>query len=269
MIKNNIKSMRLERHLTQRQLADRAGTSQQQIQRLESGVQAARVDLAERVASALGAELHDLFPDIRKIKLRKSRSENDEAEVAAAAGVELDPCLHTFRVRLKGGLMRDLVISARDRSRLRTIALDRDRRGFAVFDTPIERVAINMQAVSFCQFLFDPLFNVEMEDETTERNDDERDHLKVWLVEGGEPLSFGVDYDDRDDDNEELGNLAGLFYDLESASEGEPVSFVDEDGEEAILLSSDVAFCAVPLPFVSQALLDAVADGEEEDCNAE
>lgn len=266
MIKNNIKRLRSEKGLTQRQLAEQAGTSQQQIQRIEAGLQAARVDLADRIATALGVSLNDLFPDLAKLKFEETPSPwGDEAELVAEAGVELDPCLYTFRVRLRGGLERDFPVSARDRSRLRRMALDWDRPQIAVFDTPAERVAINMQALSLCQFLFDPVVSAEMADGTSDVGEGERDGLKVWLVEGGEPLWFGVEYDDKEDDDGELGNVGGLFHDLEIADEERPVSFEDEDGEEVILLSSHVALCTVPLAYVSRALFEAEAEGEEED----
>ncbi len=266
MINNNIRKLRTDIGLSQRQLAEKAGTSQQQVQRIEAGVQAARVDLAERLAAALGASLYELFPGLMKLNIKRpSENDEDDEDLAAGLGIELDPSLYTFRVRLRGGLERDFIVSAKDKRRLRNFAHDRDRCQIAVFDTPAERVAINMQALSFCQFLFDPIFNPEMENRAPEAEGDEREGLKVWLLDGGEPLWFGVDYDEGENDDEELGNLNGFLHDLETAFEDKPVSFVDEDGEEVILLSSHVMLCTVPLSSVLPALLDAEMEGEAED----
>jgi DNA-binding XRE family transcriptional regulator len=64
--KNRIQELRTALGLTQRQLASMVGTSQQQIQRLETGLQAARLDLAARICSALGKPIQQVFPATKK-----------------------------------------------------------------------------------------------------------------------------------------------------------------------------------------------------------
>ncbi len=49
--------LRLERGWTQKELADRAGTKQANISRLENGLLNPSVDMLQRVAEALGADL--------------------------------------------------------------------------------------------------------------------------------------------------------------------------------------------------------------------
>jgi transcriptional regulator with XRE-family HTH domain len=59
---NQVQALRRSIGLSQRDLASRARTSQQQVQRIESGVQAPRIGLALRLAQALGQPLEQVFP---------------------------------------------------------------------------------------------------------------------------------------------------------------------------------------------------------------
>ncbi len=52
-----VKALREKRHLTQAELAERVGTAQPNIARLESGRATPRLDLLARIAAALGARL--------------------------------------------------------------------------------------------------------------------------------------------------------------------------------------------------------------------
>lgn len=61
MIKNNIKALRLTKHLSQEQLAEKAKVSVRTIQRLEAGEDAS-ISTLNLVAGALGVEVGDLFP---------------------------------------------------------------------------------------------------------------------------------------------------------------------------------------------------------------
>jgi transcriptional regulator with XRE-family HTH domain len=59
-----VRHLRTTRGLSQRQLAQAAGTSQQQIQRIETGHQSVRFDLATCIADALHASLTNVFPQV-------------------------------------------------------------------------------------------------------------------------------------------------------------------------------------------------------------
>jgi transcriptional regulator with XRE-family HTH domain len=263
MVKNNIKSFRVKHGMTQRGLAKAADTSQQQVQRIEAGVQNVRLDLAERLASALHCSVRDLFPELRKALSKKSRAGvADEELVLADAGLELGDTLHRFVGRLQGAHDFEFAVSPRTAARIRSNIFSQHRSGFLVFDSSIERVALNYKALIYCNFLFDPF----MEDDSKADPEREEEGVKVWLIEGGEPLSFAVDHDNQEEDDEELGQLAGIFYDLETRDEeGQPLFFVDEDGEEVVLAPAHLAMCAVPLEFVCKSLLDAQTDGWVED----
>jgi transcriptional regulator with XRE-family HTH domain len=265
MIKNTIKSFRGKRGLTQRQLADAANTSQQQVQRIEAGVQNARLDLADRLAAALHCSVRDIFPGLAKISSKKPRaSVEDEETVLADAGLELGDTLHRLVVRLRGAHEFEFAISPQVAARIRSNIFSQHRSGFLVFDTSTERVALNYKALIYSHFLFDPF----MANDGNVDPQREAEGVKMWLTEGGKPYCFPVDHDNHEEDDEELGQLAGIFYDLETRDEDDqPLFFVDEDGEEVVFSPDHLAMCAVPLEFVSKSLLDAQMDGWFEDEN--
>lgn len=261
MIKNSIKNLRLRKGLTQRELAEKAKTSQQQVQRIESGSQAARLDLAERLATALDCSLQELFPDLEGSASSRGlqRDESDKEDRLAKMGIEVDPSLHTINLNLKGGRSFDFFVDAREVSRVRRCLLSDFDNEFLVFDTLSHRVAVNYKSITFSQLLFDPF----VEPPEVEVGEDEG--MKIWFDDGGEPLEIAVD-PDYDSDVEEPGNLQSVFVDLEMPySEEKQVLFVDEDGEEVILIRSNLAMLSVPLELVSAELMKAKEDGLEEE----
>ena len=72
-IPNLIRQKRKAFGLSQRALADSIGTSQQQIQRIEAGVQTARLDLAVSIAEALKSSLSEIFPSLTSDTARGGR----------------------------------------------------------------------------------------------------------------------------------------------------------------------------------------------------
>lgn len=61
IIQNNIKQLRTQLSITQRELAYMVGTSQQQIQRIETGKVAAKLGLAQAICKALDKPLNIVF----------------------------------------------------------------------------------------------------------------------------------------------------------------------------------------------------------------
>lgn len=151
MIKNNIKSFRTRLGFTQRQLAEAAGTSQQQVQRIEAGVQAVRLDLAERLAAALQCSLRDLFPELNKAPtVKRATSLEAQATALSEVGIELGHTLHRVVFRLQGGHTREFTLSQKEATRIRSAVFSRDTQEFLVFDTEYERVAVNREALIYC-----------------------------------------------------------------------------------------------------------------------
>lgn len=59
---------RIKNHLTQKQLAELAGTDQARISRLEKGSLNPSLDFLKKIASALGKEVHITFKDKKHIE---------------------------------------------------------------------------------------------------------------------------------------------------------------------------------------------------------
>lgn len=265
MIKNNIKSFRTRLGFTQRQLAEAAGTSQQQVQRIEAGVQAARLDLAERLAGALQCSLRDLFPELNKIPtVRRSANQEAQASALAKAGIELGQTLYRVAFRLQGGHTFVFIVSQPEAIRIRDNVISDEAHGFFVFDTPSERIAINREALIFSHFLFDPFTTAD--DKTDEQPSEEG--LKVWLRDGGAPVTFSLDYDNKDDE-EDIGQIESIFLDLDIRSRDDgPIKFEDCNGEEVVIVPAHCALFSIPLQLVCRSLLDAQLDGSTEDDDA-
>lgn len=260
MTGNAIKTLRSKKGLTQRQLAEMAGTSQQQVQRIEAGVQDARLELAKRLADALGSPLSEVFPSQRTSDSRGSIPIDIETDPFEEAGIDPDPSMHTVLIGLEGGDEHAFIVSSREAKRIQRCFLSKDREGFVVFDTSSHRHAVNYDQITYGRFLFDPGM------EEPEVDDDPRSEMDVWFKGASEPVAFGIDYDVRGADPEDPGNLGGMFFNLETPFyEDEPITFEDEDGEDVILFRRQVSLMSVPLEYTSLELLDAQIEGMRED----
>jgi len=71
-MRNNIRKFRRELGLSQRELAEAVGTSQQQIQRIENGLH--RVDLvtATQICVKLNKTIEETFPELKLIDKKDS-----------------------------------------------------------------------------------------------------------------------------------------------------------------------------------------------------
>ena len=66
LLARNLRRLRLERKLTQDELADEAGVRQALISELESGKIDVRFDTLQRIASALNARLAELLDESKR-----------------------------------------------------------------------------------------------------------------------------------------------------------------------------------------------------------
>jgi transcriptional regulator with XRE-family HTH domain len=273
MTENYIRELRRKKGLTQRELAGKAGTSQQQIQRIEAGVQAARFDLATRLAAALGEPLPRVFPATEEA-LRQSRKRHKSPGQAAddaqlhieleEAGLDMQAEQWMVKYRLRGGAEGVLTISGPEHRRLwRLLDPHNDEEGFMVFDAGDRRFAINPVHLTFCHLIFE---GASVEAERAEDQSEDGYEVRFWLADCATPLTFGVEPDTASiDDETEDGEcqLQDLFYYAENGTETR-LKFKDEDGEMAFFRVRDVAMFSAPLEAVEPKLLAAARDGIEE-----
>lgn len=263
-MQNKIKELRSQLSITQRELADMVGTSQQQIQRIETGKVAAKLGLAQAISAVLKKPLNAVFPDsdnlLKKLRNQSSRSD-DELEKIAANGIEMDGCIWTVKLWLRG--LQDyllLPISPADKRRFFSYFQERaapDYEHFFVFDSEQYRYALNTREVIFHQFLFDgsPPLPDEADDDA---NEGYYGNVHITMVNGGPIIELCCESETSDDEFDDIGQLNAFFSILESEPEStERYQLIDEDGEDAFIRIGSIAMVRVAL--------DALESVEEDD----
>jgi DNA-binding XRE family transcriptional regulator len=270
---NHVKRLREKHGLTQQALAEKAITSQQQIQRIERG-QLTRLDTAIRIAAALGKPVEAVFPAMKAalkkltsgdpVKLledEKLKAEFDEA------GIDPEPITWRFRFVLDTGLQREVEVSSKVKSKLWN-QLQEPGQHFMVFDGFEERFAIKVRRLALWQFLFDPgLTVIEFEDGSKNQDAELQEpdpDMRIWLGNNKEPwpLFLEGDYVDIHDDAESGDEIQDLFDDFECCfSEDELFHVEDVDGESAFFRAEHIALITVKLAAVKPELN---GDDEEE-----
>ncbi|EPE1341655.1 helix-turn-helix transcriptional regulator [Salmonella enterica] len=101
MSRNLVRQHRVLLSMTQRELAEKVGTSQQQIQRIETGKIAAKLGIAQTICTVLNKPLQVVFPEAEKslTEFRNKGSQRDEdlSEVADN-GIEMDAFAWTVKL---------------------------------------------------------------------------------------------------------------------------------------------------------------------------
>ncbi|KHN55715.1 helix-turn-helix transcriptional regulator [Pectobacterium fontis] len=267
MLQNKIKQFRTQLSITQRELAERVGTSQQQIQRIETGKVAAKLGLAQTICAVLNKPLSAVFPDGDEVlkEFRTYRTQTDEElDSCAANGIEMDNGIWSVKIYLKGH--QDplwLPISAADKRRFFAYfqeKTDPEIERFFIFDSEQHRYALNTREVAFHQFLFEP-FTPIYGDGDEHGTEDIYYNVHIALENGGPIIGLSVESDEPE--NEEtgaLGQLDGLFDMLESGPEKTARYVIaDVDGEDAFIRIGSIAMVKVSLD-----ALEPVEDGDDE-----
>jgi len=269
LAKNRISQLRKSRGLTQRALAELAETSQQQVQRIEAGVQGVRLELAARIANALGVKLGEIFPSLAIPRRRKSTRTSRPSKEASGedkfleAGIDPDPRHWTVKFFASDGRVFSYDLSSDEKSRLERL-FGRRENGMVVFETNSRWVALNSKKIAAIQFLFEAGVGFLVEDE----DEDKDNKMTLHLCAAKEPVVFGLEPDARpldDDDDGSLSQLQNMFLTLESGLEDEPVWFDDIDGERVYLRTAEILIIEVPLICCEPALWNAYSDGLDED----
>jgi transcriptional regulator with XRE-family HTH domain len=247
MPRNRISHFRKIRALSQRALAERVETSQQQIQRIESGVQSARLELAAKIADALVVPLREVFPGLTHSKKSSGEKKNSDEHASedrfAAAGIDPDPRLWTIRFYMFDGRIFNFVVSGREKNRLESI-LGSAHKEFLVFDAQDKRVALNGDKIAACNIMFD-VGMVESTDEEESTFD-----LTVHFISSQHPVKFGVEPDNVAAECDDAGynsQLQNLFFSLDGVGSDETLWFDDEDGERVYIQASHVLLLEAPL----------------------
>ncbi len=275
-MENRVQQLRKALGLSQRKLAEMVGTSQQQIQRIETGRIAARVELAAKISNALEKPLNVVFPGAAKAlkdadkEMRETKTLPDDTwKAMREIGLEGDPRIWTLKVILNGH--RDpffFQISGQEHSRLYSTLQDESDSAemhFAVFDTEDRRYALNLSEVSFYQFLFEADGNLiaENDEEAQEASAEAPGDFTVEILLRGqqEPIALVVDPDEPEDEEDLTGQCGHIFYMLETYTQpSDRYRLIDVDGEHAFIRAGDIVLLSVPLSIIEPPEYE---DGEE------
>lgn len=264
MIQNNIKQLRTQLSITQRELAYMVGTSQQQIQRIETGKVAAKLGLAQTICNALDKPLNIVFPESNQLinDFHKKRRKTDEdLETIATSGIEMDSGLWTVKLWLQG--QQDyllLPISAADKRRFYYYFQEKNAPNterFFVLDSSEYRYALNMREVVFHQFLSDGFAPIMSEEE--DDYEDDYFNVHITLVNGGQVIPLSVEPDaPQNEEADDIGQLNAFFEKLDCEPETtDRYMLTDEDGEDAFIRIGSIAMVRV--------VLDALEPVEEDE----
>lgn len=272
---NNLKKLRERDGISKKKLAETVGTTQLQIQRIESNKYPAHLNLARALSAALDKPINAVFPGAAKAlaaldeELAQPMHVSREMyEKLRAVGLEGDTRRYKLKVIMRGH--RDPMFFPFDANELDRLfsAIQREDAGdsgmsFIVFDSNELRVAINLQATMFSHFLWDVDIGKVIRAVAPEVDEevDPSQRVQVFLAENSAPLTIGAEMengDDIDNGNNYLNNIFGLLEN--DVQPNERLHIVDEDGESAFLRAGDVALLTVPLW-----LLDPDESPDEED----
>lgn len=257
-MRNAIRELRARKSLSQRRLAELVGTSQQQIQRIEAGRQAARFDLAARICTALEAPMEKVFPETAAPLTEATRKRNPEQswdwlvnegqKAMEEGGVEVDPRYWYFHYTLRNGVSGQVPISGADARRVfKVIQSGPAEIGFIVFETDKDRVAINARHLIHSALLWDAPVDSNS-DEMTE--DDEKPSFRAWTTVSPVPIGFDAEPDTvaLEDDPDADAELQTVFDILETCCyEDQVVSVMSEDGEWSFFRVDDLAMVSAAL----------------------
>lgn len=278
---NKVKSIRIKLGLTQRQLADMVGTSQQQIQRIETGKIAARVALASAISAALGKPLNSVFPGSEKaiakvqdeMKATHYYPDAEALDQVQTTGVEFDGAEHCLKIWMRGHAEPIFfpLLAGEKRRVFRVLqdeSTDADTASFMVFDSADKRIAINLAELFACQFLFETLLTVDDRDSSKVSEPLNGEQVFIYQAGSDSPITFTPESDMGNPDDEcDEGYFGNIFWMLEmSPAKTERVHFEDQDGESVFIRLGSLALLSVPLWVMDPDELDAkVADYDSQD----
>jgi transcriptional regulator with XRE-family HTH domain len=254
---NNVRKLREAAKLSQRDLAEKAGTSQQQVQRIEAGQQTG-LNTASRIAFALGVEVAKAFPAAAAALNQlggDTPRDHRVIELLAKSGIDADPRFYTFRAILRNGIEHVFNLSSSEYERIgrnvQDIRQDNEFPAFLMFESRARQYAINPAHLVACDLGEDSA-------PVTTSDEDDASVVRVHLAIMEKPLEYELPYADKDNvdpDYEGLGltEIGQLFCDLDSGMtvHGTPayrlISFKDSDGERAFIRVNDIAMLEADL----------------------
>lgn len=265
-MKNKVQHYRQRMKLSQRRLAELVGTSQQQIQRLETGSAPVRLDIGTQICKALQQPMNVVFPGsanaMKNADNERKRSEFLELDAwkdVRDSGLEPDMRVWTIKIGLRG-YEEPLCygIPSGEKSRLfkeiqKEESAYAEESPFVVFESTERMVAINLRELNYCYFQFERADIAERIALSKEKSNADAGldatNAMVYSVGGGKPLLLDLLIDEQfDEDGAEMGECRGIFYELQNDFDNSKKIFLtNSDGETAVIRVGNLALLDIPL----------------------
>lgn len=276
-----IKKFRTKKGLSQKDLADKVKTSQQQIARLETGLAPVRLDMAARISEALGTSMAQVFPALAPVlkkfpgeKIRTGRALNE----LDRTGIEADATNWEADIYLRGGGIADFELTSSNERRLQQALLNwtedaADRSepfDFAWFESDLYEVRMNRKHVSYAKTHPKRLDTENSVDKAPSHEVSEMaPYVLVWVAGEKDPIEIECEEDCPRPENSDFGNLREILMSLDLRNEGRGkedtfISLTDIFDTSYAFRLSDVAMLAIPRLILEPALILNEEDEEDE-----
>ena len=252
MLANRIEHFRDKKGMTQQDLAEKLACIRQCIQRIESGHEAVKIEVALEICKALESDFVDLFPETRDIIKKSEKNKEpfrhlfENADLKAGmekAGIDMFTGERYFSYNLRGGASGVLEITTQEKGRMLGNVLYRDSSTpFVAFHSGAWCILLNLDHLVFGQFLFEW-------GSPAESHAEDAYGVEIFFADNADPKVLEVDEDEPDPvDLESPGQIGSIISLAETMiEEGEFFSIKDGDGELAFFLANDVAMMKAPL----------------------
>ena len=279
---NKVRELRKRAGVPRQALAQKVSISNVELHRIESNKHPVPIPVANAICAEIAAPLETAFPGTKKAYAAyKKEMDAPDRGVSDATyrhlrevGLEGDTRKYTLKLMLRDQQSQfffPFLPSEFDRlfSAAQGEDSDESEVSFIVFDSDNCRVAINLHAAVFCQFLWDADIGKSMAVEAVAAvsGDNSNHSLQVYLSTIRAPVFIAVEGEDGTDLDNEHNHVSYAFFRLDSGGmqAHERIHIVDEDGENIFLRAGDIALLTAPLWVLDSSELDGMCPDDEED----
>jgi len=276
---NRIKEFRKLKGMTQRELAKAVGTSQQQIQRIESGSVEARIDVALKICEALESTMPKLFPHSAKplsnaqrrgVKPELILEDSQLIDELSHAGIGMDLSTHFIELNLKCGNSVRISLPKEAKGILwQAIQEEVTGTKFCIFNSAYSRVALNLDHVVTAHFLFEA-FDTPADQAFDGLSSEDDDELRMISPSLRNTFCLEIEADTEDlsvedDPDRQSVQLQDLFHYTSNAEfvPGSKVLITNRDGEPVWIRLDEASVISVPLNMVEPSIFLDAEDGDQ------
>lgn len=277
---NTVKKHRIKAGLLITDLAQKTQIPEIVLHGIEACQNPARLSQVDKISKVLQIPTATLFPKAIKAcqkYLKKKRFEelyNDHESLCKfeSLGIDFSGRIFTFKFKLSNGPEVCHRIDYRTYCRIKRVVhnlvdyVEQGDTGFFVYQTESENVILNLRELIFCHFLYDPDAGFIEFNEEEDGAEELGRPVVVHVINEAKPFYFGADADkiEMDVENDVCGSIKTQFQDIIMDSDMfggndyHMLSFIDEDGEEAMFRFSRVSLMTIPIELANPKIHESI-----------